>query len=234
MARVTTCIVAALAAHAAFAIEASLSRSAFLARGGSGAFAANGSSVSREATSDPSSTESQHQTLDFGFNTFEIKAEDAVLTALDQKLPKTVQPQERHAFQEAVRSQLKETFDLAVKPTKMRISKHWLELKEEKRDAFVTQLKERFAGIFDGKADQLANRTLVAFYTPETLPPKAAIASVRAKVRDVVERAGHFLTHQLDDYVEMYYMSSIFLAMRRSHPQRPSTLLALQTASRMV
>jgi len=158
--------------------------------------------------------------LDVGLNAFEAKAEDALLASLAARLPLSLAAPARERFNKTFRGEFRARFLDGVKPAKVRVAKHWTELKPEKRDMFFQAVKERFGEILGQQLPRFEERSKLAFFTERDLPPKADDALVRSNVDKLISKVVPRLEKQLEDYVEMYYMSNIFLQFRIAVPRR--------------
>jgi len=179
--------------------------------------------------SEQQSTAVQHGKLDLGLNRFEGDAEQMFLSALTSKLPAS--NESRQDFNKTVEVAFKAEFDQSMKPIKEKVSKYWVELKDEKRDTFAAEVKKKFDSIFDGQSKEIAKRA--DSFSAKDLPPGADDAAVKTHIGKVVSSKLKFLTHQMDNYVELYYMSSIFLGYRVKG-NKHSAMLALQVSQRTI
>lgn len=173
----------------------------------------------------------RHSKLDVGFKGFEADAEAAVLGALVPRLPSSLAAAAREEFNHTVSLEIQARFNASVAATKASVAKHWMELKDEKRDSFVAQLKNRFSDIFESHRARFAHRASVDFFTEKDLPPQADDAHVRLNIDRLMNHSMVSLTKQLDDYTEMFYMSSIFLGYRVKASKKMLSLVSKVTLS---
>ena len=161
---------------------------------------------------------STNTTLDVGLDAFVQNLTSALVEHTKAKVNATGNLSH---FETMVGEVLRTTLKTELKPVKQEIGQHWVDLKEEKRDEYVTMLKKKFTELLSKGYDGYLRHADLKFHTGKDLTSDHLAADLDYIVKSPTKR----LVGTLKDYTDLLYMSNIFLSFHVTH-QRSHLILA--------